>query len=70
MDDEQAKLIEASKAAYEKVLGKPITTEVEPASKYEPYGGLWYYAEQYHQQYLAKPGARPCAAPLCHVTPP
>ena len=27
------------------------------------YGGLWYFAEPYHQQYLAKPGSRPyCSA--------
>ena len=33
------------------------------ASDYDQYGGLWYFAEPYHQQYLAKPGARPyCSA--------
>jgi len=62
-DDEQKQLIEASKAAYEKALGRPITTEVAAASDYDKYGGLWYYAESYHQQYLATPGARPyCSA--------
>jgi len=67
-DEEQKALIEASKAAYEGALaaagkGKPITTEVSAASDYDDYGGLWFYAEQYHQQYLAKPGARPyCSA--------
>ena len=68
-DDEQKALIEASKAAYEKALADagrgrgPITTEVAGAADYEQYGGLWFYAEGYHQQYLAKPGARPyCSA--------
>ena len=33
-----------------------ITTEIIPAPEF-------YYAEDYHQQYLAKPGARPyCSA--------
>lgn len=62
-DDEQKQLIEASMAAYEGVLGKPITTEVAAATDYDEFGGLWFFAESYHQQYLAKPGARPyCSA--------
>ena len=62
-DDDQKRLIEASKEFYEKKLGRPITTEVAAASDYDQYGGVWYFAEQYHQQYLAKPGARPyCSA--------
>jgi len=62
-DDEQKVLIENSKTAYEKLLGKTITTEIAAASDYDKYGGLWYYAESYHQQYLATPGARPyCSA--------
>lgn len=64
-DDEQKALILASKAAYEAALGggRKITTECAAASDYDQYGGLWYYGEQYHQQYLAKPGARPyCSA--------
>ena len=62
-DDDQKRLIEASKEFYEKKLGRPITTEVAAASDYDKYGGVWYFAEQYHQQYLAKPGARPyCSA--------
>jgi hypothetical protein len=62
-------LTEASKTAYEKQLevstgkARPITTEITPASDYEQYGGLWYFAEAYHQQYLSKPGSRPyCSA--------
>jgi len=67
-DEEQKALIEASKVAYEKALadagkGRPITTEIAAASDYDQYGGLWFYGESYHQQYLAKPGARPyCSA--------
>ena len=74
-NDEQKQLIEASKAAYEKALGKDrkITTEIAAADDYEKYGGLWYFAEPYHQQYLAKPGARPyCSAQpqavVCPIT--
>jgi peptide-methionine (S)-S-oxide reductase len=64
-NDEQKALIEASKDAYEKALGgeRSITTEIAAASDYDQYGGLWYFAEAYHQQYLAKPGSRPyCSA--------
>lgn len=62
-NDDQKRLIEASKEAYEKQLGRKITTEVAAASDYDKYGGLWYFAEPYHQQYLAKPGSRPyCSA--------
>ncbi|MGK7947608.1 MAG: peptide-methionine (S)-S-oxide reductase MsrA [Xenococcaceae cyanobacterium] len=49
--DEQQKLAEASKAAYQAELSKAgyseITTEIIPAPEF-------YYAEEYHQQYLAK----------------
>lgn len=63
-NDEQKQLIEASKAAYEKALGgREIKSEIAAASDYDKYGGLWYFAEAYHQQYLSKPGARPyCSA--------
>eukprot|EP00568_Trieres_chinensis_P010210 CAMPEP_0183294314 /NCGR_PEP_ID=MMETSP0160_2-20130417/2704_1 /TAXON_ID=2839 ORGANISM="Odontella Sinensis, Strain Grunow 1884" /NCGR_SAMPLE_ID=MMETSP0160_2 /ASSEMBLY_ACC=CAM_ASM_000250 /LENGTH=328 /DNA_ID=CAMNT_0025455617 /DNA_START=48 /DNA_END=1034 /DNA_ORIENTATION=+ len=62
-DDDQRRLIEASKDAYEKQLGRPITTEVAAASDYDKYGGLWDFAEPYHQNYLSKPGSRPyCSA--------
>lgn len=49
--DEQAKLAEASLARYQAKLAEagfdPITTEVREAPEL-------YYAEEYHQQYLAK----------------
>ena len=49
--DEQQRAAEASRAAYQKVLTTagygPITTEVAPAPEF-------YFAEEYHQQYLAK----------------
>ena len=50
-NEEQEKLIKASKAAYEKRLEektgmkRPITTEIAAASDYDKYGGLWYFAE-------------------------
>jgi peptide-methionine (S)-S-oxide reductase len=48
---EQARAAEASKAAYEVALAGrgygPVTTEIAPA-------GPFYFAEAYHQQYLAK----------------
>jgi peptide-methionine (S)-S-oxide reductase len=49
--DEQQRLAEASRRAYGRAIAYrgygPITTEVAPAS-------TLYYAEEYHQQYLAK----------------
>ena len=48
---EQAAAVERSRAAYQAALDKQgmgrITTEISPA-------GDFYYAETYHQQYLAK----------------
>ena len=49
--EEQHRLAEASREAYQKALERagrgPMTTEVREA-------GEFYYAEEYHQQYLAK----------------
>jgi peptide-methionine (S)-S-oxide reductase len=49
--DEQRRLAEMSKADYEKAIRergfKSITTEIKDAPTF-------YYAEPYHQQYLAK----------------
>jgi peptide-methionine (S)-S-oxide reductase len=48
---EQAEAAEASRVAFDKALADAgygsITTEIAPA-------GEFYYAEDYHQQYLAK----------------
>jgi peptide-methionine (S)-S-oxide reductase len=50
-DDAQKRAAEASRAAYQKKLSEAghgaITTEIEPAPPF-------YFAEDYHQQYLAK----------------
>jgi peptide-methionine (S)-S-oxide reductase len=50
-DEEQRRAAEASKAAYDAVLQSkhfdPITTEIVDV-------GAFYYAEEYHQQYLDK----------------
>ena len=70
-DDEQKALVESSKDAYEKALkaagkgsGDAITTEIADAREWAAAGGqCFYYGEDDHQQYLAKPGARPyCSA--------
>ena len=49
--DEQGRLAEASRGAYQQALRSAargtITTEILPAPEF-------YYAEEYHQQYLAK----------------
>jgi peptide-methionine (S)-S-oxide reductase len=51
LSEEQAQTAKALKEAYEPLLLErgygPITTEIRPAPTY-------YYAEDYHQQYLAK----------------
>jgi peptide-methionine (S)-S-oxide reductase len=50
-DESQRAAAEASRDAYQQALGRrgygPITTEVRPVPPF-------YYAEDYHQQYLAK----------------
>jgi peptide-methionine (S)-S-oxide reductase len=52
--DEQGKAYEAGKSAYQAALDKAgfgvITTESRPATD----AGAFYYAEDYHQQYLYK----------------
>ena len=52
---DQEILAKASKDAYEQVLVKDgypkITTEIAECKDF-------HYAEEYHQQYLAKPGSR------------
>ena len=65
-DDEQKALFEASAKAYGEALKAAgrgrgnITTEIAAAADYDE---VFYYAEDYHQQYLAKPMARPyCSA--------
>lgn len=65
-DDNQRQIFEASKKAYEEALKKAgkgegaISTEIRAAADFPQ---LFYYAEDYHQQYLAKPGSRPyCSA--------
>ena len=51
-NEDQRKLIEASREAYSGALAGsglgPITTELAPAAEHK-----FYYAEDYHQQYLA-----------------
>ena len=51
LDEEQRRAAEESRSAFQRRLGEAgygaITTEVAPA-------GEFYYAEDYHQQYLAK----------------
>ena len=50
-DEEQMRQAQASREAFQQALAKadfgPITTEILPAP-------VFYYAEEYHQQYLAK----------------
>ena len=49
--EQQQSIAESSKQSYQKAMqaarGSEITTEIQPASEY-------FYAEDYHQQYLAK----------------
>lgn len=52
-NDIQKRIGEAAIASYEKSLGKKIATEVKNVTI-----DKFVYAEDYHQQYLAAPGAR------------
>jgi peptide-methionine (S)-S-oxide reductase len=51
--DEQRRLAEETRDAYEAALGREITTEIVDAPEF-------YYAEDYHQQYLSKNPAGYC----------
>ena len=57
LDDTQRRLAEASREAFQRELDRarfgPITTEIHPALPF-------YYAEAYHQQYLARNPAGYC----------
>ncbi|HEU5434379.1 MAG TPA: peptide-methionine (S)-S-oxide reductase MsrA, partial [Thermomicrobiales bacterium] len=65
--DEQRREAEATKAAYEQALRAagygPITTEILPA-------GPFYFAEDYHQQYLHKVPHGYCGLAGCQVSLP
>jgi peptide-methionine (S)-S-oxide reductase len=65
--EEQARLAAASKEAFEPALRDagygPITTEIAPA-------GPFYYAEDYHQQYLHKVPNGYCGISGCAVSYP
>ena len=54
--DEQQKAALASKAEAQRSLVDPITTEIKPAGKF-------WMAEDYHQQWDEKHGARSCPLP-------
>jgi len=77
-DDEQKTLMEASKAAYQQAIrtsGRSqanITTEIRSASEFQALpGAVFFYAENDHQQYLAKPRSRPyCSAEPLRVSLP
>jgi peptide-methionine (S)-S-oxide reductase len=62
--DEQARVAEASKRAYQAALTRAhrgtITTEIREAPEF-------YYAEEYHQQYLAKNPNGYCGLGGCGV---
>ena len=64
MSDEQLRIAQATRAAYQAQLSAAgigaITTEIAPA-------GEFYYAEEYHQQYLAKNPNGYCGIGGCGV---
>ena len=51
---EQKRIAETSKKKEEKKIGKKIVTEIIPV-------GVFYDAEEYHQQYLKKKGLNACS---------
>lgn len=65
-DEDERMLMHRSMSAYNRALQKAgkgegplITTEIKPAASFaDDPGKLFYYAEDEHQQYLAKPDAR------------
>jgi len=63
--EEQRRLAEASRDAYQQALTKAgygkITTEILEAPEF-------YFAEDYHQQYLAKNPGGYCGLGGCNVT--
>jgi peptide-methionine (S)-S-oxide reductase len=65
LNDEQRKLAEESQRAYQELLTRAghgrISTEIRPA-------GDFYYAEDYHQQYLAKNPGGYCGLGGCGVS--
>ena len=56
-DDEQREVALRSKVEEQTRHGKPVVTQVEPASTF-------YVAEDYHQQYLEKRGRSSCTPAL------
>merc|ERR1719321_768426 len=66
-DKEQYEMSLSAKKAYQEALGSSrgeITSEI-PDDFTLPY----YFAEDYHQQYLAKPGSRPYCSAQPQVVP-